>query len=168
MRLLSVVGLLLLLSSCSTKYYIVRHAEKAAAAPNMSSDVPLTVPGQQRADDLLEEVKKKKIGEVYSTQTVRTISTATPTADFFGVEIKIYGPRPDSAFINRLKLLNKNTLIVGHSNTVDDIVNGLCGTQQLPGDLPDSEYDNLFIVKKKGKRFLFSRKKFGAGSEDTN
>jgi len=157
--------LLLFLVSCSHSYYIVRHAEKQSAGPNMNSDVALTVPGEQRAEDLMNELKHKKIGYVYSTQTVRTILTATPTADYFGVEIKIYGPRPDSSFISQLKLLKKNTLVVGHSNTVDDIVNMLCSSMQVPSDLKDNEYDNLFVVRKKGNRYKFSRKKFGAPSE---
>ena len=43
-------------------------------------------------------------------------------------------------------------LIVGHSNTVDDVVNKLCGEIKVPADLPDSEYDNLYLVIKKGKK----------------
>lgn len=163
MRLLPL--LFILLTSCSHTIYVVRHAEKAAAGPNMNSDVPLSVPGQQRADDLKEVLKDKKIGLVYSTQTVRTVSTATPTADEFGVAIELYGPRPDSAFISKVLAQKKNLLIVGHSNTVDDIVNMLCGSTQVPGDLNEKEYDNLFEVKVKGKKKTFSRLKFGAKSE---
>ncbi len=157
--------LLLLLSSCSQRIYIVRHAEKVAAGPNMNTDVPLSVPGQQRAEDLMNTLKDKKISLVYSTQTVRTVSTATPTADHFGVAIELYGPRPDSAFIATLLSHKKNLLVVGHSNTVDDIVNMLCGTTKVAGDLGDKEYDNLFEVKVKGGKKIFVRHKFGARSE---
>lgn len=166
MRYIIVLFSTLFVTSCGHTYYIVRHAEKQAAGPNMmSGDVALTVPGQQRADDLLEVLKSKKIGYVFSTQTVRTISTATPAADHFGVEIQIYGPRPDSAFIAKLKLLKKNTLVVGHSNTVDDIINLLCGAKEIAGDLEDNEYDNLFVVKKKGGKYIFKNEKYGAASE---
>ncbi|MBI1343358.1 MAG: histidine phosphatase family protein [Terrimonas sp.] len=165
MRILLVISVFLVLSSCSHSYYIVRHAEKMPTGPGMTSDVPLSVPGQQRADDLLAVLKKKKIGYVFSTQTVRTISTATPTADFFGLPIEPYGPRPDTAFIRQLQSLHKNTLVVGHSNTVDDIVNMLCGSVKITSDLRDKEYDNLYVVKKKGKQYIFIPKKFGAASE---
>ncbi len=163
MRLLPFI--LLLLSSCSHSIYVVRHAEKAPAGPNMNSDVPLSVPGQQRAEDLMNVLKDKKISIVYSTQTVRTVSTATPTADHFGVAIELYGARTDSAFISKLLSHKKNLLVVGHSNTVDDIVNMLCGATKVAGDLGDKEYDNLYEVKVKGKKKIFVGRKFGAKSE---
>jgi len=160
-RFIVTVFIVLIFSSCTHTYYIVRHAEKATQEANMSSDVPLTQQGKQRAEQLKEFLKNKKIGLVYSTNTIRTKSTAQPTADYFHLPIETYGPRPDSAFIALLKSKKKNTLIVGHSNTVDDIVNMLAGRKEVPGDLPDSEYDNLFILKKKGKRFNYSVIKYG-------
>jgi len=127
----------------------------------MTSDVPLSVAGQQRAVALKEVLKNKKISYVFSTNTIRTTTTAKPTADRFGLTIQTYGPRPDSAFIAKLKALKKNTLIVGHSNTVDEIVNGLTGTRAVPGDLQDSEYNNLFVVRVLRKKVSFERKKYG-------
>ena len=80
-----------------------------------------------------------------------------------GVPIVFYQPSKDStdALITRLKEFKDNVVVVGHSNTVDDLVNKLTGRMDVPGDLPDSEYDNLFIVTKKGKKWLFERKKYG-------
>ena len=104
-------------------YYIVRHAEKEAAGPNMmSADVPLNPAGKERSQQLLALMQGKKLAAVYSTNTIRTKSTVQPTADYFHLPLKIYGPRPDSAFIAELKKYNSNVLVVGHSNTVDDIV----------------------------------------------
>ncbi|MEI9810434.1 MAG: histidine phosphatase family protein [Bacteroidota bacterium] len=107
---------------------------------------------------------KKKIAYVYSTNTIRTKSTAQPTADYFSLSIETYNPRPDSAFISLLKTKKKNTLVVGHSNTIDDIVNKLCGETKVAGDLPETEFDNLFIVKKKGNKMIFRQKKYGKPS----
>ena len=45
--------------------------------------------------------------------------------------------------------------------TVDDIANKLCGEKVVPGDLKDNEYDNLFIIKRKGNHFSFTGKKYG-------
>ena len=148
--------IVLVFSSCSHPYYIVRHAEKAAQETNKSSDVPLTEEGRQRAEALKEILKTKKIAFVFSTNTIRTKSTAQPTADYFHLTTEIYGPKPDSAFIALLKSKKKNALIVGHSNTVDDIVNGLCGEIKMPGDLTETEYSKLFVVLIRGKKILFS------------
>ena len=151
----------ILLTACGHTYYVVRHAEKATQEANMSSDVPLSEAGQKRATALKEELGNKKIAYVFSTNTIRTTTTAKPLADRFGLQIQTYGPRPDSAFIEKLKTLKKNTLIVGHSNTVDDVVNGLTGTNSVAGDLPDSEYNNLFVIRVKGKKVTYERRKYG-------
>ena len=150
--------------SCkATTFYVVRHAERDNSA--MTNDVPLSEAGRQRAEALKNELKGKKIGTVYSTNYVRTKSTAQPLADAVGVTIQVYDPR-DSTFISRIvntgdKDEEGNMLIVGHSNTVDDIVNKLIGRNVIPGDLPDTQYGDLFIIKKRGKKFTFKQERFG-------
>ena len=153
----------LLLTACTHSYYIVRHAEKAASNGNMGSDVPLTAAGEQRALVLKDTLKNKNIAFVFSTNTIRTKSTALPTASHFVLATEIY-PRVDTAFINKLKKLKKSALIVGHSNTVDEIVNGLCNQTKLSGDLNENEFDNLFIVKYRrffGTTITYQHKKYG-------
>ena len=160
---------LITVSSCgSVKYYIVRHAEKETASTgttmNTPDDPPLSAAGRVRAIELRETLKDKNIQLIYSTITVRTISTAQPLNELRGdTKIIAYNTR-DSVdhFIRELKQIKKgNVLIVGHSNTVDDIVNKLVGEIKVPKDLPDSEYDNLYIVTKKGNRFKFESKTYG-------
>ena len=157
---------LVIFSSCSTvQYYIVRHAEKETQGMGtgslMTNDPALSASGQERALTLREILMNKKIGYIFSTNTIRTQTTAQPMADYLGLKTEIYGPLPDSGFIKKLRSLRKSVLIVGHSNTVDDIVNRLCGEKKVPGDLKDLEYDNLFIVKKKGRKLKFENKKYG-------
>ena len=152
--------LLLSASSCSTTYYIVRHAEKEAPANVMTSDVPLSAAGKERAQALKEELQAKGIGRIYSTNYIRTRETAHPLSTASGVSIQTYDPK-DSRFIDLLKGFDKgNTLIVGHSNTVDDLVNGLTGKSLLK-DLPDTQYGDLFVVKKRGKNYRYEVKHFG-------
>ncbi|WP_315816345.1 histidine phosphatase family protein [Paraflavitalea speifideaquila] len=145
--ILIVFALALLVTSCGHTYYVVRHAEKAvpSAGTTMSTpnDPPLSDAGEQRAQALREVLKDKKIEYIFSTNTVRTKSTAEPLRSLRSLSIQTYGPVPDSAFIRQLKGLKYNTLIVGHSNTVDNIVNGLTNGSTIPADLQDSEYDNL-------------------------
>jgi phosphohistidine phosphatase SixA len=163
MRYLLILLAAFIFCSCGSTIYVVRHAEKAPQAGN-NSDVALSTEGQQRAQTLKSRLANEKIEQVYSTNTIRTKSTAQPTADHFGLSINTYGPRPDTAFINLLKASKKNTLVVGHSNTVDDIANMLIGQTVVAGDLKDSEYDNLYIIKRKGDKFVFKGEKYGASS----
>ena len=153
-----------ILLSCRQTFYIVRHAEKEVANGNtamMSNDPPLTEAGKQRAEALKDILKKKKIGYIFSTNTLRTRSTAEPVRAYFNLTMETYQPIPDQAFISRLLSLRKNVLLVGHSNTVDDLVNKLCGSVKIPADLPDTAYDNLFVVRKKGRKLFFENRKYG-------
>lgn len=151
-----------LLSSCSRNiFYIVRHAEKAPAVAGMSSDVPLSEAGEKRALVLKEILKNETIHSIYSTPFIRTKSTVQPLGDFKSIPTQLYSPKDTvDQFIAKLKSIKKGTvLIAGHSNTVDDLVNKMMG-QTLLTDLQETEYDNLFIIKRKGRKYLFERKKY--------
>ena len=159
--------ILLILTGCSRNYYIVRHAEKAqpseAATMQTTGNPPLSDAGNLRAAALQERLSREKLVAVYSTNTIRTIATATPTARAHQLELQLYA-RVNDSLLQALKQQKGNVLIVGHSNTVDDLVNGLLGRKEL-SDLPDAAYDNLFIITRKGKRLAFLQQKFGQPSE---
>jgi broad specificity phosphatase PhoE len=160
--ILTIVFVLVLLSACNRNtYYIVRHAEKANATANMTSDVPLSAEGEQRAQTLKTFLQNKSVAAIFSTPYIRTQSTAKPLSEAEGIAVQLYSPRDTvDKFIDRVKsITNKDVLIVGHSNTVDDLVNKLMG-QSLLTDLPETEYDNLFMVKRKRKKYSFERKKY--------
>ena len=169
MKYLFPLIILVLAASCGNTYYIVRHAEKETGIDPKTmkplTDPPLTLEGQERALKLKEVLSGKNIRHFYSTNTLRTISTAKPLKELFlNTSIQLYSSRADSmdAFIQRLKLIRKgNVLVVGHSNTVDDLANKLSGQTVVPGDLKDNEYDNLFVIKRKGKGFVFKGEKYG-------
>lgn len=158
--------------SCSNTIYVVRHAEKAAgvdpATMTSYTDPPLTTEGQERALQLKQILGGKNIRYIYSTNTLRTVSTARPLKELFlGMPVRLYSAKPDSlpGFLGQLRSLRRgDILVVGHSNTVDDLINGLAGEKVIPGDLGDREYDNLFILKRKGNRYQFRREKYGAPS----
>jgi 2,3-bisphosphoglycerate-dependent phosphoglycerate mutase len=126
----------------------------------MGSDVPLSAAGKERAQALLGLLADKGIDTILSTGYDRTRSTADPLARSLGKHIGIYDPR-DSGFAKRIRTYEKgNVLIVGHSNTVDDIVNGILGEKVL-SDLPETEYGDLFVVRRRNGKFSFSRSRFG-------
>jgi len=145
----------ILFTSCkSTTYYISRHAERAGT---MSNDPQLTPEGEKQALDLRDYLRGKNIKGIYSTNFTRTKSTAKPTSELYNLPINLYNPAQANNMIDSLKAANKNNiLIVGHSNTVDDIVNRFTGVNTLT-DLPETEYGSLFIVKKKGSNYTFEK-----------
>jgi len=154
-------------SACAQTFYVVRHAEKEVSdstATMMGSNPPLSEAGKQRAEALKELLKTEKIGYVFSTNTIRTLSTAEPVKNYFHLATEIYQSVPDEMLISHLLSLKKNVLIIGHSNTVDDVVNKLCGSVKISSDLPDGAYDNLFVIKKKGKKIIFENRKYGSPS----
>ena len=144
----------ILLWGCSYKVYVVRHAEKSDSPAN---NPVLTEAGTARAVKLKEVLQDKKITRIYSTNTTRTLKTAEPLSDFLKIKTETYKPVPDSNFIVSLRRNKTNQLVVGHSNTIDDIVNMLCGKKVIAGDVSEAVYDNLFVIKlsKSGKKAVF-------------
>src|SRR6188474_2029828 len=120
------LAMIFFLSCKTTTYYIVRHAEKESSttmsANSMTSDVPLSEAGKQRAAALKTALQKEDIKYIFSTNYIRTKSTAQPLADAINVPVEIYDPKYPG-FVNKIKSLDGNVLVVGHSNTVDDLVN---------------------------------------------
>lgn len=161
--------LVLVIVSCSpTRYFVVRHGEKAIITKDSSgftpSNPPLSEPGQVRAIVLREELKNEHITHIFSTNFHRTVSTAKPLAELKDMSIELYSPSKDSldAFIAKLKTIKKGTvLVVGHSNTVDDIVNALTGEKKVEGDLSEKTYDNMYIIRKRKNRMDFVQTKYG-------
>jgi len=130
-------------TSCTSYIYVERHAEKAVSPP---SDPPLTAAGAQRAVALADLLKNKKIAVVYSTNTTRTLKTATPLSDSIKKPITIYAADTTGLFVNKLKTLKSNVLVVGHSNTVLELLDSFHLAHDLH-NIPDNGFNNLFIIK---------------------
>lgn len=128
--------------------FVVRHAERAdadaKASPMMASDPDLSDAGRARAQSLAAALKDAKITAIYTTEYKRTQQTAEPLAKALGLTPTVVPARDMPALIEKLKAATGNTLVVGHSNTVGDVVARL-GVAE-PVRLDDSDYDNLFIV----------------------
>ena len=163
MRVFFIVAILgLCSSSCSRTVYVVRHAEKTSSSDSskmMEDDPPLSEAGKVRALVLKDELAAKHIRHIYSTNTLRTRSTAEPLSQSIKINIETY--KNIDSLISTIKSAKGNVLVVGHSNTVDDIINKLCGQVKVETDLKEGEYDNLFIVKIKRKKIIFDRRKYG-------
>jgi len=131
---------------------LVRHAEKDVSATADPGDPNLSPEGLQRAERLVEKIKKYKPGAVYSTNFLRTLDTVAPTAKRRHKQVQIYdAKKPDELIDQIMKSKTKRFLIVGHSNTIPSLVNMLI-KKDLFHSLDESEYGTIFIVRlKKGK-----------------
>ena len=146
--------------------WVVRHAEKLT--DNTKDTNPnLNETGLKRAEDLKEFLAKKKIGKIFSTPYLRTKNTAEPLAKTLKITTEIYDAKSDDAFINKVKALsNKNILIVGHSNTVLEMVKYL-GAKPPIETLKDDDYDFLFEVKIKGDKAKLKTHRYGETHHST-
>lgn len=137
---------LVFLASCeSTTYYVVRHAEKDTSDP-ADADPPLSAAGSARAIVLCDTLQNKGIDTIFATQYQRTQLTAQPAATLLGKTITIVNSANTANLITTLQTLNgKEVLVVGHSNTVPQIVQGLCGEVISP--IAETDYDNMYIIK---------------------
>lgn len=121
--------------------YVVRHAEKHAE----SKDPALTACGQARADALASSLAGVKLAAVYSTPYQRTRQTAAAVAKPQQLDITLYDPRQPEIFVKQLMALNQPALVVGHSNTVPELVAQLSGIAMAA--LTEQDYDLLYQVK---------------------
>lgn len=134
----------------ATTFILVRHAETTGSGSNPS----LSSAGQTRANALQKILDNIPLNAVFSTNFNRTMQTATPTATDQSLTIAIYDAfNPDALIDQTLTAFHDGVvLIVGHSNTTPDFLNVLTGSNSFT-DIPETEYDNLFIVHvyKKGR-----------------
>jgi phosphohistidine phosphatase SixA len=135
----------IVLPACKSTIYIVRHAEKSTEPKN---DPHLTAEGEQRAQALKILLQNKKIQQIFSTNTNRTKETAMPVSNLNNIPIQLYNNDTTSNFYKHIFLSKKNTLVIGHSNTVLKMLDSL-HLQGKMKSIGDKEYDNLFIVKVK-------------------
>ena len=118
--------------------YLVRHGEKATD----SKDPDLTPQGQLRAQNIATMLAHTGIAHVFSTPTKRTRQSAQPLAQAGGLTIQLYDPGTPKLLVEKVKTLSGPVLVVGHSNTLPELVR-LFGGQ--PGqDIADNEYDRVY------------------------
>ncbi|UOQ51474.1 histidine phosphatase family protein [Hymenobacter cellulosivorans] len=130
----------------STTVYIVRHAEKDPT-PGLADPV-LTPAGEQRALALRETLGKEPIAAIFTTNTIRTRTTAAPLAQKLNLTPQVYDARQQSALVERIKteFAGKKVLVVGHSNTILETAEALGATRPVPA-VADNEFSYLLEVK---------------------
>ncbi len=134
------LSVLVATATAQPKIFIVRHAERADA----STDADLSEAGRARAEALAKMLKDKNITAIYATEFKRTQQTAAPLAKALGIAVTIR-PAKATDFGFKLRTLHGNTLVVGHSNTIPDLIKELGVSESI--NIGENDYDNLFEIE---------------------
>lgn len=146
------------------KVWIVRHAEKDTSDPK-DNDPELAPEGAKRAEDLMKKLKGQKIDSIFVTDYKRTKLTGFPLADRIGISLKTYDAANGSLLSAGLKAnaAGKKILIVGHSNTVLELIEAFGGKRPV-AKLFDGDYDYIFELSIKGDKVEVKTDNYGEKS----
>ena len=120
--------------------YVMRHLQKASG-----DDPQLTAEGAANAQLLAGLLSASGIKAVFATATRRAQQTAAPLAAAAGVPVTTYDPRNVDALAGAVAAAAGPSLVVGHSNTVPDLVAAFGGAK--PAALSEDQYGTIFVVE---------------------
>lgn len=147
MRILALMLALLTVTPALAKaptIYVTRHYD----TPEGERDPDLLPQGQQRAAQLAKWFAGKKLKLIYVSDFKRTRQTAAPLATAKQITPETYDPRDPAAIVARARTAKGPVLIVGHSNTVPELIERLGGPR--PAELRHEDFGSLW--KLRGKR----------------
>lgn len=128
--------------------FLVRHAERAdsgtSGAGMMKDDPDLSAAGRSRAASLAGMLKDAGITAIVTTEYRRTKQTAEPLATALGIQLTVISAKDSAGLAARLAAQSGNVLVVGHSNTLPDVIAALGLREKV--EIPEEAFDNLFIV----------------------
>jgi broad specificity phosphatase PhoE len=134
-------------SVTTTTVVLVRHAEKALSTID---DPPLSPEGEQRSERLAQMFGERdgagRLDAIYVTNTRRTQQTAAPLAARLHL-VPIVLPGADIA-ATAARILSEHrggtVLLLGHSNTLPQLVRELSGKQIEP--IPENDYGEIYVL----------------------
>ena len=124
-----------------TQYYFIRHAEKADSSKNPD----LSEKGLERAQEWRALFSEIKFDAVYSTDFNRTLQTIQPIIADNNQLLKIYNPKMIDIEAFKKETHGKTILIVGHSNTIPNMVNQIIKENKYT-NIEENQFGNLYIV----------------------
>ena len=135
--------------AADTMIIVVRHAEKSTDDPK---DPSLSEQGIARASKLAAVLKDVDLKAVYATQYKRTQQTGLIAATQNGLFVQVRAANKENTKTYTLDLLKEilkkhrgeAVLIVGHSNTVPEIVKHLSNVDVTP--IGENEFDRLYVI----------------------
>jgi len=126
-------------------FIVVRHAEQVV---NDSRDPPLSKRGVARAKALARRLAGAPLVAAYATPLRRSRQTAQPAAARHHIAVTAYdAAMPPADFVAGLRARHARgtVLVVGHSNTVPEIVAGLCSCRIRA--LGEDDYDAIYTIR---------------------
>jgi len=147
------------LAAAPSEILFVRHAEKAAEP---SDDPALSEAGERRAQQLAAVLADAGIRHIVTTQWRRTRDTAAPLAARLGLPPQVVatrrGVKHADEVLALLQGLQGRVLVVGHSNTVPELIAAL-GGPRLPM-ICESSFGHLLLLRPADASLL--RLRYGA------
>ncbi|HSE41862.1 MAG TPA: phosphoglycerate mutase family protein [Acidobacteriota bacterium] len=126
-----------------TTIILIRHAEKSTTPKD---DPVLNDAGKARAEHLAQMLQNSGVQAIYSTPFQRTRSTVEPLAKQLSLTPIILDAKDSSQFAKAIREKNAGqvVVVVGHSNTIPEIIQALGGPAM--DEIDETQYDNFFIV----------------------
>ena len=148
-------------------FYIIRHAEK-----DTGNNPVLSGAGLIRSGDLYRVLKNKHIDKIYTTKYRRTQMTADSLRIYSAIDTVLYtADTSGNGLAEKIKEQQgrqKNILIIAHSNTIPFIIKKLGIKNFILKEIPETEFDNLYIITKRKNSAAIQYKKYGAASNKNN
>lgn len=124
-----------------TVIYLIRHAEKENSGINPN----LSAAGLQRANNWAVILQDVTFEAFYSTNYNRTLQTIQPIATSNQKPVTLYDPANFSLEDVVADHNGTNVFIVGHSNTIPELINEYLGAEIYP-DMAETEFGNLYKI----------------------
>ena len=132
-------------------YYVMRHLDTLQGV----QDPGLTEQGRQRAERLATWFGDDPPASILVSDTRRARETVTPLAARLGIEPRVYDPADTAGLIAEISKEPPPVLIVGHSNTVPDIIARLGG--ERPAPLAHTDFGDVWQIEQGSGRTLRRR-----------
>lgn len=130
-----------------TTVFLIRHAEKLTTP---ADDPVLSPQGIARAELLVRMFENSGLNAIYTSQYARTKLTAEPLTKRFRIPLETVDAKTSNKLVD--SILSKHSggtiLVVGHSNTLPEIIEAL-GAGKIQ-EIDDLDYDNIYIVTVSG------------------
>ena len=144
----AVAAILIAISSVTAvaaeRIYVIRHLQKG-----VGNDPALSAEGTANAAKLRDLLAGEKVTAIFATPTRRAMQTGEPLAQRLGIAITPYDPRDNAALAAAVAKTPGTVLVIGHSNTVPDLVALVGGARPAP--MTEQDYGTLFVVESGSK-----------------